>query len=69
MCYPCDSCGRCGKFNPESPLYTPPPTIPCLECGGVVDGETGVCVECGNQAFVPVGEGAHGMKPKRLKYE
>ena len=22
MCYPCTMCGRCGKFDPDSPLYT-----------------------------------------------
>ncbi len=69
MCYPCDSCGRCGKFNPESPLYVPPPTIPCLKCGGIVDGETGRCSECGDQAFAPVGGGMNKLRPKHLEYE
>ena len=55
MCYPCTMCGRCGKFDPESPLYTPPPTIPCLACGGDVDPATGICRDCGASAFAPVG--------------
>lgn len=55
MCYPCTQCGRCGKFNEDSPLYTPPPMIPCLKCGGDVDPETGACVECGRVAFAPAG--------------
>lgn len=57
MCYPCTQCGRCGKFNEDSPLYTPPPDIPCLKCGGVVDGKTGVCADCGHVAFEPAGRG------------
>ena len=70
MCYPCDSCGRCGKFNPESPLYVPPPSIPCLKCGkGFADGATGVCDSCGEQVFTPVGDGVHGLRPKHLEYE
>lgn len=56
MCYPCTQCGRCGKFNEDSPLYTPPPEIPCLRCGGVVDADTGVCASCGQVAFRPVGK-------------
>lgn len=55
MCYPCTNCGRCGKFDPNSPLYTPPPSIPCLKCGGTVDSSTGICEQCGDQAFTPTG--------------
>ncbi|RDB63719.1 hypothetical protein C1878_02670 [Gordonibacter sp. 28C] len=58
MCYPCTMCGRCGKFDPESPLYTPPPSIPCLVCGGEVDAATGACRQCGAVAFAPVGTGS-----------
>lgn len=56
MCYPCTQCGRCGKFNEDSPLYAPPPTIPCLKCGGDVDPRTGACIECGHGAFKPAGK-------------
>lgn len=56
MCYPCTFCGRCGKFDPSSPLYTPPPVIPCMECGGEVDLVTGMCGKCGAIAFAPTGE-------------
>lgn len=52
MCYPCTSCGRCGKFDPDSPLYTPPPTVPCLKCGGQADPETGKCTTCGEQVVL-----------------
>lgn len=52
MCYPCTSCGRCGKFDPDSPLYTPPPTVPCLKCGGEADPETGRCTTCGEQVIL-----------------
>ncbi|MCI8469424.1 MAG: hypothetical protein HFJ75_08080 [Eggerthellaceae bacterium] len=58
MCYPCTQCGRCGKYKETSPLYTPPADIPCLACGGTVDGETGRCPSCGAQAFVPAGQGS-----------
>lgn len=57
MCYPCTQCGRCGKFNEDSPLYTPPPEIPCLKCGGVVDPATGMCTQCGQVAFALVSTG------------
>lgn len=57
MCYPCTQCGRCGKYKETSPLYTPPAPIPCLRCGGEVDGATGVCASCGAQAFTPAGSG------------
>ena len=57
MCYPCSSCGRCGKFDPSSPLYVPPPAIPCLKCGATVDAATGACPECGYQAFAPRPQG------------
>ncbi len=66
MCYPCTNCGRCGKFDPNSPLYTPPPSIPCLTCGGTVDASTGTCVDCGDQAFVPTGgmmASANSLRP------
>jgi predicted amidophosphoribosyltransferase len=51
----------CGKFNPSSPLYTPPATIPCLSCGGDVDPETGCCKQCGAQVFK-----AAGVQDKKL---
>ena len=56
MCYPYTSCGRCGKFDPNSPLYTPPPAIPCLQCGGEIDPSTGVCRDCGALAFTPTSQ-------------
>lgn len=69
MCYPCTSCGRCGKFDPNSPLYTPPPTIPCLKCGGTVDPVTGVCDSCGDQAFAPLGNlGSAGKQQPWAKH-
>ena len=66
MCYPCTNCGRCGKFDPSSPLYTPPPSIPCLKCGGTIDATTGICDSCGDQAFVPTGgmmASANSLRP------
>ncbi len=66
MCYPCTNCGRCGKFDPSSPLYTPPPSIPCLKCGGTIDAATGICDSCGDQAFVPTGgmmASANSLRP------
>lgn len=61
MCYPCTQCGRCGKFDENSPLYqAPPATIPCFVCGGEVDLATGICLQCGDVAFVPVGQEAAG---------
>lgn len=60
MCYPCTQCGRCGKYKETSPLYTPPAPIPCLICGGEVDGATGTCSSCGAQAFAPAGSGGAG---------
>lgn len=56
MCYPCINCGRCGKYNPSSPVYTAPPGIPCLKCGGTVDSVTGICDSCSFRAFAPAGE-------------
>lgn len=55
MCYPCTHCGRCGKYCPDSPYYTPPPGIPCLQCGTLVDPVKGVCEACGYVAFSPPG--------------
>ncbi len=55
MCYPCTKCGRCGKFDPDSPFYQPQADIPCFVCGGLIDPETGICQECGNIAFAPAG--------------
>ena len=67
MCYPCTGCGRCGKFDPASPLYTPPPTIPCFACGGTVDAATGLCTSCGTVAFAPLGsEASAGKQEPRL---
>lgn len=66
MCYPCTNCGRCGKFDSSSPLYTPPPSIPCLKCGGIVDATTGICEQCGDQAFTPTGgmmASANSLRP------
>ena len=60
MCYPCTKCNACGKFTKGSPMYVAPPTIPCLECGGEVDGATGICTSCGAVAFTPMGTGASG---------
>lgn len=65
MCYPCTQCGRCGKYDPKSPYYTPPATIPCLACGGEVDPATGACRACGQVAFVPVGTGRAGGEAPR----
>ena len=62
MCYPCTQCGRCGKYDPKSPYYTPPATIPCLACGGEVDPATGDCRACGRTAFAPVGMRLQGAK-------
>lgn len=53
MCYPCTGCGRCGKYDRDSPLYVPPPRISCFACGGDVDLASGVCLCCGTVAFVP----------------
>ncbi len=55
MCYPCTQCGACGKFNKTSPLYRPTPEVPCFKCGGKLDLETGICISCGEVAFVPSG--------------
>ncbi|MBR2522393.1 MAG: hypothetical protein IKE61_04650 [Coriobacteriales bacterium] len=55
LCYPCTSCGKCGKFKKDSPLYTPTPTLPCMKCGGDVDLETGKCTKCGEVAFLTAG--------------
>lgn len=65
MCYPCTQCGRCGKYDPKSPYYTPPATIPCLACGGEVDPATGACRACGQVAFAPVGTGRAGGEAPR----
>ena len=62
MCYPCTQCGRCGKYDPRSPYYTPPATIPCLVCGGEVDPAPGDCRACGRTAFAPVGARLQGAK-------
>ena len=55
MCYPCDGCGRCGKFDEESPLYTPPPTLRCLLCGEPLGEDTERCSACGAAAFASPG--------------
>lgn len=60
MCYPCISCGKCGRFDEDSPLFTLPPSIPCFECGGDVDPLTGVCSSCGSKAFEPIEGGGAG---------
>ena len=65
MCYPCTQCGRCGKYDPKSPYYTPPATIPCLACGGEVDPATGACRACRQVAFAPVGTGRAGGEAPR----
>lgn len=54
MCYPCTMCNGCGKLNPGSPLYMPPVSITCLDCGGEVDIASGKCVECGAQVMAPL---------------
>lgn len=61
MCYPCTNCGRCGKFNPNSPVYTAPPGIPCLKCGGSVNSVTGICDGCGFRAYAPAGQSMVGI--------
>lgn len=57
MCYPCTQCGRCGKYEEDSPYYVPPARIPCLACGGEVSPETGLCGQCGERGFPPAGKG------------
>lgn len=66
MCYPCTQCGACGKFDVDSPLYQPPPDIPCLLCGGLVDPATGICTQCQTPAFAPPGtrDGGAGCHPE-----
>ena len=67
MCYPCTQCGRCGKYDPKSPYYTPPATIPCLACGGEVDPATGACRACGQVAFAPGTGRAGGEAPRHAR--
>lgn len=65
MCYPCTKCGRCGKYNPDSPYYVPPAGIPCLKCGAPVNPETGECGECGYVSFVPPGARKTGTSSEK----
>ena len=54
MCYACRHCGECDKLGLGEDLASMV-CIPCFKCGAAVDRLTGVCTECGDQAFIPVG--------------
>ncbi|MGI6034072.1 MAG: hypothetical protein ACOX69_11690 [Coriobacteriales bacterium] len=61
MCLLCVKCNACGRFTPGSPTYIAPPKIMCLECGGEVDEETGICLRCGAIALKAPGVGGVGV--------
>lgn len=63
MCYGCDKCNKCGKFNEDSLLYIAPPKITCFFCGYEgVDPESGICPECGMLAAPAPGKSSGGKR-------
>jgi hypothetical protein len=55
MCYSCNKCNACGKFDNEEFVISKKPGLKCSVCGGLISLSSGMCEVCGHEEFAQPG--------------